>query len=182
MLDAVRFQERIAARFRSIRIVPYDPAYLESGLEVARGIHAHSIYRTLPLDETKLIRQLGSSGTEFAPDRYFRLAVRAGSVLGGFYGCVMRAFFCDELLAKDMGWWVRPEARGSAAAVLLLIDFERWAIERGARVCTIGQSGIENIERTGKLFMHCGYQFTGYNAAKVLSHDKVLAHDKALHG
>ena len=163
--------EQIAVRLAeksSIQVVDYSHEYLEGTLHVAREIHAHSIYANMPLDESKLIRQLAAAGWGMLPDRYFRLAVRNGEVLGGFYGCTLKVFFCDELTAKDMGWWVKETARGGAAAVLLLADFERWAREHGARKCMVGQSGVENIERTRKLFEHCGYALTGYNTSKEL--------------
>ena len=157
---------RLAER-STIRIIPYEEKYRESMMVVAREIHAHSIYRNMPLDEPKLVKQLSGSGINF-PDRYFKIAVRNDEVLGGFYGCLLRVFFCDELTAKDMGWWVKESARGGAAAILLLTDFEQWARQHGARKCMVGQSGIENIERTGKLFQHCGFKFTGYNTSKEL--------------
>ena len=159
--------EAIKRRFSSIKIVEYDNKYLEGTLEVAREIHAHSIYRDLPLDEKKLIRQLSASGN-IVPDRYFKIAVKGDEVLGGFYGCTLRVFFCDELTAKDMGWWIKKSSRGGAAAMLLLIDFEEWARSKGARKCMLGQSGVENIEKTFKLFQNCGYRFTGYNTCKEL--------------
>lgn len=136
-------------------------------LVVAREIHAHSIYCDMPLNEEKLVRQLSASGGS-VPDRYFRLAVRDDEVLGGFYGCKLRVFFSGETIVKDMGWWVRQESRGSVAAMLLLGDFEQWGREQGARRAMIGQSGVENIDRTRKLFEHCGYKVTGYNTSKDL--------------
>jgi hypothetical protein len=156
-----------AAERTSISIVPYEAQYLEGTLEVAREIHAHSIYANMRLDEFKVIRQLSSSGLT-VPDRYFRLAVRNNEVLGGFYGSLVKVFFSDECTAKDMGWWVKETARGGLAAVLLLADFEGWARRCGARKCMVGQSGVENIERTRKLFEHCGYSLTGYNTSKEL--------------
>jgi hypothetical protein len=152
----------------SVRIIPFERQFLAGTLEVAREIHAHSIYADMPMDEAKLITQLGLAGTVSIPDRYFKLAVRGDDVLGGFYGCVSRAFFCDEILARDMGWWVKESARGGLAAVMLLADFEQWAREHGARKCMVGQSGVERIDQTLKLFEHCGYRLTGYNTAKEL--------------
>ena len=161
--------QRAARRIASskIRVVEYEPKYLEGALEVAREIHAHSIYANMPLNEEKLIRQLSASGN-IVPDRWFRLAVHGDEVLGGFYGCILKVFFSDETTAKDMGWWVRQSARGSAAAILLLAHFEQWAREAGARKCMLGQSGVENIDRTRQLFEHCGYKVTGYNTCKEL--------------
>lgn len=159
--------ERIQARNRSIEVVDYSPRYLEGVLEGAREIHAHSIYRDMPLDEAKVGRQFAAVGS-IAKDRFFKIAVRGDEVLGGFYGCTLRVFFCDELTAKDMGWWVKENSRGSMAAILLLAEFEKWAKAQGARKCMIGQSGVENIERTTRLFVHCGYSVTGFNTCKEL--------------
>jgi hypothetical protein len=160
--------DRIAERFGcSIAIVPYEPKYLAGTLEVAREIHAHSIYSNLPLDNKKLIEQLSMSGNG-SPDRWFRLAVRNDEVLGGFYGCVSKTFFSESLLARDMGWWVKQSARGGAAAILLLREFELWAKNSGANICMVGQSVRIDVERTFKLFAHCGYVCTGFNTAKAL--------------
>lgn len=160
--------ERIARRFSSVKIIAYENRYMTQALEVARQIHAHSIYADIPLNNLKLIGQLTVASTGVAPDRYFRLAVRDGEVLGGFLGYLVKLFFADQLTAKDLGWWVKEGSRGSAAAVLLLHDFEKWAKLKGARKVMIGQSGVEGIEHTGKLFWHCGYRFTGYNTCKEL--------------
>ena len=152
----------------SVKVIEFDPKYADGALEIAREIHAHSLYANMPLDEAKVMRQLSAAGGALVPERYFRLAVRGDEVLGGFYGAVAKTFFCDELLARDMGWWVKQTARGGAAAVLLLLDFERWARAAGARKCMVGQSGVEDIERTKRLYEHCGFTLTGYNTAKEL--------------
>lgn len=159
--------ERIQHRHGSIQIVDFTIEYVDQVLEGAEEMHRNSIYHDMPLDKEKVVRQLASCGV-VVPDRYFRLAVRDGKVFGGFYGHVRRTFFCDELLAHDMGWWVLEHSRGSAAAILLLADFERWAREQGARKVMVGQSTERNIERTTKLFEHCGFRMIGFNTVKDL--------------
>ena len=164
--DARRAQ--IAERFDHIKIVPYSDDYLLDTVAVAHEIHKTSIYAHLPLDEMKLINRLKGAGAGVAQNTYFKLAVRQDRVVGGFLGWVSVTFFSDDLLARDMGWWVPQSARGGAAAVLLLADFERWARTKGAKKCMIGQTGVDHLERTAKLFRHCGYEFVGINAAKDL--------------
>lgn len=159
--------ERIQARHATIRVVDYAHEYRDQVLDGAEEMHRNSIYHDLPLDKDKVIRQLSACG-DTIPDRYFRLAVRDGKVFGGFYGHVRRTFFCDELLAHDMGWWVMRHARGSAAAILLLADFERWARAQGARKVMVGQSTEINIEATTKLFKHCGFRVIGFNTVRDL--------------
>lgn len=158
---------RIVERPSSIKIIPYSDEYRDGVVEVAHEMHRNSIYHDLPLDEAKVVRQLAASGTMVA-DRYFRLAVMNGEVLGGFYGHVRKTFFCDELLAHDMGWWVKESARGSLAAIKLLADFEDWAKAQGARKIMVGQSTEINIEKTTRLFQNCGFRVIGFNTVKDL--------------
>jgi len=157
--------KRILARFKDVQIVGYDEKYRDAVIAGAREIHADSIYADMPIDEAKLIKELGYAGIE-VPDRYFRLAVKNGVPIGGFFGYIYRTFFCDELIARDMGWWVLKEHRNTPAAILLLLHFEGWARRRGAWKVQIGQSGRLKIEETFALFRHCGYEFTGYNCVK----------------
>jgi GNAT superfamily N-acetyltransferase len=130
-------------------------------------MHEHSVYRDMPLDMDKVFRQLSACGN-IVPDRYFSMAVLGDTLLGGFYGHVRRTFFCDELLAHDMGWWVTKTRRGSAAAVLLLADFERWAREQGAKKMMVGQSTAIDIDKTTRLYEHCGFRVIGFNTVKDL--------------
>lgn len=159
--------ERVKQRFSSISIQDYSPAYRDQVAEGAAEMHRNSIYADLPLDKAKVVRQLAASGS-LVPDRYFKIAVRNGVLLGGFYGHVRRTFFNDDLLAHDMGWWVLSHSRGSAAAVLLLADFERWAREQGAKKIMVGQSTAINVATTTKLFEHCGFRVIGFNTVKDL--------------
>jgi len=160
-------KEKIIARHPRIQIVEYTDVYRDQVLVGAEQMHQDSIYHDLPLDKDKVIRQLAACGG-IAPDRYFRLAVRDGVVLGGFYGHYRRTFFCDEVLAHDMGWWVLRNKRGSAAAALLLFDFEIWARANGAKKIMVGQSTAINMERTTKFYQHCGFRVIGFNTVKDL--------------
>lgn len=153
-----------------IDIVPFDPRYTEQMLEVAREIHPRSIYAAHgPLDEAKLVRQLAAAG-DIAPDRYFRLAVEDGEVLGAFYGVVFPTFFNALKIAKDMGQWTRRNGRQKNAFALLVADFERWAREQGAEVASLGYSvaDADNIELMRRVAAFHGYEVRGYNLFKEL--------------
>lgn len=160
--------ERIRSRARQVQILPFSLKYLESALEVAREVRSQSVYAHLPVNWDKVASQLLAASAGQHPDRYFRIAVRGERVLGGLYGCVQPVFFADFLMAKDLGWWVRTEARGGVAALALLLDFEDWAREKGAKKIGLGQTGLHDLERTGRLFRHAGFSFVGYNAQKDL--------------
>ena len=153
---------------KQIQVIPFSLVYLGSTMELGRQIHAHSVYADSHFDEEKLAKQLLWAGTDKSPERYFRIAVRDEIVLGAFYGYVHRVFFSDQLVANDLGWWVRKEMRGGRTALALLLDFEKWAKAQGATRVGLGQTGVEDIERTTQLFEHCGYKVIGYNTMKDL--------------
>jgi hypothetical protein len=159
--------ERLSRRLSSTQIVPYSEQYREQAIEVGLEMHRNSIYADLPFDWAKTESQLMLCNVS-VPDRYFKLAVREGVLIGAMLGTIRRTFFCDELLAHDMGWWVPKSRRGQGAALKLLGDFEQWAREMGARKIMIGQSTEVNIQQTTKLYTHLGYRLIGFNTVKDL--------------
>jgi hypothetical protein len=159
--------ERIQRRHGSIQIVDFTIEYVDQVVLGAAEMHRNSIYSDMPLDNEKVVRELACCGRTVG-DRYFRLAVRDGKVLGGFFGRVFMPFFCDDLVAQDAGWWVLEYARGTAAAILLLVDFEQWAREKGAKKVMVCQTTALEIERTTKLYEHCGFSVIGFNTSKDL--------------
>ena len=147
------------------QIIPYSPEYRQQVLDGAHEMHANSMFRDYAFDDSKLIQQIEAVGTY--PDTLrFRLAVKNGTAYGAFYGSISRMFFCDELMARDVGWWVRQDWRGSWAAICLLADFEQWAKERGCKKVMLGQSSGMNIEVTTRLYENCGYRLIGSNTVK----------------
>ena len=149
-----------------IKIVPYDERYDAQVLELAREMHAESLtQRNFPLDETKLLQQLGMSKI-MSDTIYVRLAVLGDYVLGGFFGMISTTFFSQQPACKDMVWFVRKNKRGGLAALKLVADFEQWGLDRGVRDFYLGQSTGVEIETTMKLYQHLGYEVVGVNTYK----------------
>jgi GNAT superfamily N-acetyltransferase len=165
-MNAVLQFHKIAERYPDIKVVPYTHDYRDAAIDLARQIIDASAFKGVTLDEEVLERHLKIAGTSANPDRYLRLAVKEGRLLGGFYGCLQTVYFSRLMIAKDLGWFVYPEARGGPAAVLLLADFEQWARVKGAVKLIIGQAVGIDVDRTKKLYQHCGYSVVGYNTMK----------------
>ena len=147
------------------QLVRYSYAYKEQVLELARQMHEESAAHSgMALDRRKLAERLGAAAE--SSTAYVMLAVRDGTVLGGFLGTITGTFFSDELAAKDLAWFVSKERRGSVAAVTLVRDFERWARAMGAKRIFLGQSTGVDIEKTRALYEHLGYRTVGFNAVK----------------
>lgn len=154
-------------RHETVEIIGYDAIYNDQIAAIALEMHSASMFRDYKMDTDKLIAQLALSG-QYPDTMHFRMAVRNGEVFGGFYGVINKMFFSDELMARDVGWWVKQSRRGSFAAIRLLEDFETWAKSKGAQKVMIGQSSGIDIEKTTKLYQHCGYRIIGYNTVKEL--------------
>ena len=155
---------RVAER-STIRLIPYEDQYREAALQIAREIHARSIYAAMTLDEDRLINQIETGN---AGERYFKLAIRGDEVIGAFGGFVCQPMFSSELIAADRGFFVKETARGGAAAMCLIADFENWARASGASMMILGQSTGIDIARTAKLYHHCGLKLVGVNSMKEL--------------
>lgn len=161
--------ERPAALLERARtrmnVIPYEKRFEAEVLARAREMHAESVFhRDIPIDEAKLIKQLEAAHT--LPHVYFKICVRGDEVLGGFFGVLSSIYFSKAMVAKDMAWFVKRTARGSAAAVALLADFETWAKSKDVHHIIIGQSTGVQMDATKALYERLGYQALGTNTFK----------------
>lgn len=149
-----------------MRVVPYDKRYEAQVLSMAREMHEESVsHRSIPMNEAKLVQQLESAQT--LPARvYFKLCVRGDEVLGVFFGVISTLYFSDELVAKDLAWFVTKTRRGTFAAGALVADFEAWGRENGVSKFMLGQSTGVQIDVTKALYERLGYRVVGFNTVK----------------
>ena len=141
------------------------PPYESQVWTLAQEMWKESIaHRGMKLERDKLMQQLRASQKN--PNVYFKIAVRGGEVLGGFFGVINTVYFSDERAARDLAWFVRRSSRGGAAAVRLVADFERWGLSKGVKQFFLGQSTGVNIEITKTLYEKLGYRVVGVNTVK----------------
>lgn len=86
--------------------------------------------------------------------------------VGLFVGFVAEDWFGPDLYAADLTFWVRPESRGSSAAIRLLFAFEGWAESKGAKEIRVGVSTGISVERATNFYMKAGYVLRGPLLAK----------------
>lgn len=92
-----------------------------------------------------------------------------GEVVGMLAGYVVDFFFCDALISQDRFFFVKPEARGSSAAVKLLFAFRRWAEARQVRELNINMSVAVDMQRFNKMMMKLGFRCSGSNFSLALN-------------
>ena len=91
-----------------------------------------------------------------------------GKLAGFIAGMVQKYFFSLKERVTDMGFYVKPEFRGSSAAIRLIQALEQWAIKREVNDLYIGQTTAVEIEKTQRLYEHLGYRTVGFNTVKHL--------------
>lgn len=77
-------------------------------------------------------------------------------------------FFSSKKRIDDLGFYVKPEFRGTRVAVRLIKELENWAKDQGVFDIYLGQTTAINMEKTKDFYSRLGYQTVGFNSVKHL--------------
>lgn len=87
-----------------------------------------------------------------------------GREVTGFLWAKMCGYaFTSGLFVQQEVFYVRPDKRGTRAAVELLLEFIRWGEIVGARETLFGISNGHNPERVARLFERLGAERVGFH-------------------
>lgn len=138
-------------------------------IEMGRALHDESKRYSergfAPEKLEALARSLFGTATTEGEGGAF-VAEKDGKVIGMLIGFVREQWFSYDKLASDYTFYVRPEHRGSMAAVRLIKAFEAWAISKGAVDILPGVSTMIASERARDLYLALGYEHYGYSMLK----------------
>lgn len=137
-------------------------------LEMGKAMIAESRFSHYQTNDTKTVTAI--TGMLVHPERAcLLLAERSGGEIAGMLaGHVTDYFFCDAMVAQDRVFYVRPEHRGSSAAVKLLLAFRSWAANHGADELSINMSVGIDMARFNKFMTHLGFGCCGSNFSMAL--------------
>jgi len=125
-------------------------------MALIRYVHAESIFKDLPFDESKAHR---TAVTMMAFDKgYAKLAVRDGVMLGGMCGIIAENYV-GVMCASDILMYAKGGTK------LLVEDFIRWSKENGAQVIQL--TDFSKGDRYGKLLTKIGLKPQGLNYIEV---------------
>lgn len=147
-----------------IRVATLDD--IERIVELGGCLHAESSYGELPFDSVKVSNLMagligGGYGVVF-------VAEKAGEIIGGIAGGVTEFWFCDELHGFDYSFFVHPEHRGGSAAFRLLLAFESWCKNMGAKQMDIGITTGIHVDKTTRFYEKMGFVKSGQLFRKAL--------------
>jgi GNAT superfamily N-acetyltransferase len=136
---------------------PQDSAVIDTML---RAMAEESpIYRAMPIDDRKLADYIAKA--IHGSDHAVLLHEGPAGIDGIYIGMLVQQFFTFETTAMDVLFYVRPERRGSRAAVRLFRAFKAWAKSSGAKSIQAGtMTGIDPA-RTAKFYRGMGLNEIG---------------------
>ncbi len=91
------------------------------------------------------------------------VADQNGVVIGFLWARIYEYAFSSGVFVSQEVLYVRPDKRGTRAAVKLIDEYKRWGETVGAREILFGISTGYRMESALKLFKHCGADHVGYH-------------------
>ena len=128
-------------------------------LEIARQfIQEAPNYSSRELDEQALTENLSQviqgAGTVF-------VAVQDHEIAGGIVCLTTKDWFNNQIIAFEQVFYVKPEYRGTRAALLLIDVFLNWSRQMGAGRVQCGTTTGINTESCVRLYKHFGFNEYG---------------------
>ena len=156
--DAASDESGAATAPRGVRRArPDDAAAIEA---MIRAVHAESpIHRVMPIDDRKLKGYIA----DIIRSKVHAVFLHEGAAgIDGLYiGMLVQQFFTLEVTAMDILFYVRPQRRGTRAAVRLWRAFKQWGEARGAKAIQVGTMTEIDPARTAKFYRGMGLRDIG---------------------
>jgi len=96
------------------------------------------------------------------------IAIENNTIVGFISGFAHEYFFSNRLRVSDLGFYVKPEYRGSRVSLKLLKELENWAKNLGIEDLHLGQTTAINMDKTKQFYERLGYKTVGFNTVKHL--------------
>ncbi len=142
---------------------PFEVERLRDILQLGIAMQQEGDYAAVPFDieqaAKSILAMVINNPNGFGLLAYTDQGVAAGMIAGS----VTPYFFSQGSVASDFVWYVKPEYRGSRAAIKLLKAFKSWATEKGALQLYMGVTTNVSAERTGEMLKRFGFEHVGGN-------------------
>jgi len=92
------------------------------------------------------------------PDFFLHVVEDEEELVGFLVGALNKTLFSTEVIATELGWYLKPEYRDGRTALKLLKNYEEWAKEQGADFVTMVD--IDTVQDLSALYQRRGYELT----------------------
>lgn len=151
-----------------MRIRPAKPEDVQTVIALGEQMLAESRFRGYALNRAKVIATAEQMIANSQQAVVLLAESSTGGAVGMLAGYVIDYFFCDALVAQDRVFFVVPEARGSSAAMKLLLAFRRWAEVRKVDELNVNMSVGVEMERFNRMMGKLGFVCCGSNFSLAL--------------
>ncbi len=132
------------------------------------GMHQETVYRVFTFNPEKCLNQIFA----WVASTLVLVAVRTREdstedVIGMLVAIRAPMWFSDDDLVGEKLLYVRPDARGSRAALMLGRQYVDWASKSGATMVAAGVT-TGDFPAAGRLYEHLGMKSVGGNYALAL--------------
>jgi len=117
-------------------------------------------FRDYEMDQGKLLA-LGQAAIDNADQVFGAVAIKDDEIIGFMLGMCTEHYFSKVKLACDLALYVAKQSRGGTAGMRLITAFEKWAVNTGASLLTMGISTGIDTDRTAALYAKLGMQEEG---------------------
>lgn len=100
---------------------------IEDLLKLASAFHHESPYKTMKFDRAKGEKFLRDVLTGKQMDAIVILALDKDETIGFIIGMANEPVFSSVKIATELGWYIKPDKRGTRASALIYAAYEDWA-------------------------------------------------------
>lgn len=143
-------------RFATVEDIP---ALLDLGQQMTE----ESRFKSYGLNRDKTAKILMSMIAQSKHSIIIVAVTKDGTMIGMLGGYAVDFFFCDVKVVQDRFFYVRPESRGSPAAIKILLAFRKWAEQHDVYELNINMSVAIEMERFNRMMGKLGFQCCGSN-------------------
>jgi len=152
---------------------PVEPADIETCVELGRLLHSESPhYCHLEYSEAKVSSLVEACITQ--PNFCGFVAEHDGEIVGMMAGVISQHFFSSFSFATDLTVFVKPESRGSTAAIRLITAFCIWAEAMKCNEIRCGVSTGIREEASDRMYKKFGFVERGTMYVKHIEAGKLV--------
>jgi len=131
---------------------------IQALVDLGKMLHESSTHSRHPYKPSKVADLLHSLITGLG---VVFVAERNGALVGALAGGLSEVWYSDVLVAFDYSLFIKPEKRNGITSFRLMVAFETWAREMGAKEVHMGITTGINVESTSRLYESQGFHQIG---------------------
>jgi len=137
---------------------------IEATLDLATEFN--TLYGTSKKFNRAKLRRILEASLVYDKNYYCSVLKEENKIVGLLVGVASEGVYFDDVLASELGWYVKPEYRGRKSLAMLK-DFEIWAKEK-AKADFVVMSYTSKMSNLDLLYTKLGYEAIEFTYKKAL--------------